>query len=97
MEPQRQLHCIEHLNASERLRTPSLFCAGDIGTEFFALAAGSVSVIKDGQRIGGMRAPDYFGELALHTQAPRAATIQVTLSRPRQARRCVRVSFRFPF
>ncbi|GAQ84595.1 hypothetical protein KFL_001960120 [Klebsormidium nitens] len=57
-------------------RGETLVNQGEIGTEFFALAAGSVSVIKDGQRIGGMRAPDYFGELALHTQAPRAVTIQ---------------------
>lgn len=70
------------LEKAIHLPKPSLPIAGELGTEFFALAAGSVTILKDGKRIGGMSAPDYFGELALHTQAPRAVTIEVTLQSP---------------
>ena len=48
------------------------------GREFFVLVDGTVEVTQDGKRVSELRAGDWFGEIALLTNAPRTATITTT-------------------
>jgi CRP-like cAMP-binding protein len=49
--------------------------ADDAGNTFYVLLDGQVSVLRNGRRIARMGAGEAFGELALLTDAPRAATV----------------------
>ena len=53
---------------------------GRPGREFFVLISGSAQVAKDGQAIAQLGAGDWFGEIALLTNAPRTATVTATSS-----------------
>jgi len=53
---------------------------GEIGTGFFVIAAGSVRVVRDGQRIADLGPGDFFGELSVLDGRPRTA--QVVASEP---------------
>lgn len=59
----------------------TIFEEGEAGTQFFLLIAGKVAVIKGGKEVSQLEATpaqaQYFGEKALETNAPRAATIKV--------------------
>eukprot|EP00930_Biecheleria_cincta_P032017 TRINITY_DN2221_c0_g1_i1.p1 TRINITY_DN2221_c0_g1~~TRINITY_DN2221_c0_g1_i1.p1 ORF type:complete len:772 (-),score=233.40 TRINITY_DN2221_c0_g1_i1:174-2489(-) len=58
-----------------------IFAQGESGTQFFLLFAGKVAVVKDGKEVSQLEASSaqvqYFGEKALETKEPRAATIKV--------------------
>eukprot|EP00441_Pelagodinium_beii_P018927 CAMPEP_0197657254 /NCGR_PEP_ID=MMETSP1338-20131121/44511_1 /TAXON_ID=43686 ORGANISM="Pelagodinium beii, Strain RCC1491" /NCGR_SAMPLE_ID=MMETSP1338 /ASSEMBLY_ACC=CAM_ASM_000754 /LENGTH=767 /DNA_ID=CAMNT_0043233583 /DNA_START=51 /DNA_END=2354 /DNA_ORIENTATION=- len=60
----------------------TIFDQGDRGTQFFLLIQGEVAVMKDGKELTKLTATadkvQYFGEKALETNEPRAATIKVT-------------------
>ena len=56
---------------------------GGRGREFFVLLDGTVDVQKDGRRIRELKGGDFFGEIALVSDAPRTAT--VTTSSPVRA------------
>ena len=56
---------------------------GGRGREFFVLLDGTVDVQKNGRRIRELKSGDFFGEIALVSDAPRTAT--VTTSSPVRA------------
>ena len=63
---------------------------GDPGDTMYALAQGTVEVLRDGTAVAEMHEGDFFGEMALLTGAPRLASIQakdavVLLAFPRAA------------
>ena len=48
---------------------------GDAGDDFFIVVEGEANVLVKGQEVGKVKKSDYFGELALIFDQPRAATV----------------------
>ena len=51
---------------------------GRPGREFFVLISGTAEVTKKEKKIADLGAGDWFGEIALLTDAPRTATVKAT-------------------
>lgn len=51
---------------------------GRPGREFFVLVEGSVRVTRNDRKVTDLGAGDWFGEIALITDAPRTATVTAT-------------------
>lgn len=48
---------------------------GSVGTHFYLIKSGTVSVVKDATPLATLKAGDYFGERALLTEEPCIATV----------------------
>ena len=59
---------------SRRKKGDIIFRQGDRAERFYIVAAGSVALVRDDKIIGKLRSGEFFGELGLLRNAPRAAT-----------------------
>ena len=50
---------------------------GEVGENFYIIEQGDCVVIKDGEEVNVLHKNDYFGELSLLEDSPRAATVKV--------------------
>lgn len=72
----RHLHRIARLATSRRfVPLTRIVREGEPARTFYVVLDGTVSVTRKGRRIGKLGAGDAFGEMALLTESPRAATI----------------------
>lgn len=53
----------------------ALVTEGETGSEAFVVLSGSVSVVRNGQKLATLGTGDIIGELALLDQSPRTATV----------------------
>ena len=75
----RELHQIAGLADEIDLQEgKELTREGKPGREFFVIVEGDAEVRQGERRINNLGAGDFFGEIALLTQAPRTATVRAT-------------------
>eukprot|EP00698_Gefionella_okellyi_P008508 TRINITY_DN210_c0_g1_i2.p1 TRINITY_DN210_c0_g1~~TRINITY_DN210_c0_g1_i2.p1 ORF type:complete len:3780 (+),score=1127.00 TRINITY_DN210_c0_g1_i2:350-11689(+) len=80
----------DHMNTYDRARLTEAFEAqefangefvvkqGDVGDAFYVIESGEAVVLKNGEEVNLLTVGNYFGELALLTQEPRAASVQAS-------------------
>lgn len=75
LDPYERSQMADALENAEYTAGEVIVKQGDIGDTFFVLMSGGCSVTVDGSEVKGLTAPDFFGEIALVTGKPRAATV----------------------
>eukprot|EP00442_Polarella_glacialis_P035708 CAMPEP_0115061630 /NCGR_PEP_ID=MMETSP0227-20121206/8108_1 /TAXON_ID=89957 /ORGANISM="Polarella glacialis, Strain CCMP 1383" /LENGTH=686 /DNA_ID=CAMNT_0002446941 /DNA_START=82 /DNA_END=2142 /DNA_ORIENTATION=+ len=66
---------IDSLKSCFFAKGKEIMCQGDVGHDFFVLIKGEAVAIKDGVEVATYKPGGYFGELALLSLKPRAATV----------------------
>ena len=68
-------------NLADQIEWPegkTLIKEGRVGSEFFVLIDGTVSVSRDGRKLRDLAAGEWVGEVALIARVPRTATVVTT-------------------
>ena len=68
-------------NIADQIEWPegkTLIKEGRLGSEFFILIDGTVSVSRDGRKLRDLAAGEWVGEVALISNVPRTATVVTT-------------------
>ena len=68
-------------NVADQIERPegkTLIKEGRLGSEFFILIDGTVSVSRDGRKLRDLAAGEWVGEVALIARVPRTATVVTT-------------------
>ena len=63
------------LKTEDFVKGETIVRQGDSGDSFFIIVSGRVSVVKDGKAVNRLHKGDFFGELALIEEKPRAASV----------------------
>jgi len=66
------------MNVKIVLKDQKVITQGEVGHEFFILDSGKLEARKDGTKVLDYQAKDFFGELALLRDAPRACDVVAT-------------------
>jgi len=66
------------MNVKIVLKDQKVITQGEVGHEFFILESGKLEARKDGTKVLDYQAKDFFGELALLRDAPRACDVVAT-------------------
>lgn len=78
LTPEEKATLADCMNVKLVMKDELVIKQGDVGKEFFILEAGSLEARKDGNKLVGYGPKDYFGELALLRDAPRACDVVAT-------------------
>jgi CRP/FNR family transcriptional regulator, cyclic AMP receptor protein len=75
----KELETIGRVSDERHVPTGTVLCEqGQPGTEFYLVLDGEAAVRRDGSVVGPIGPGGSFGELALLTELPRNATVEVT-------------------
>jgi len=77
LEPYERSQIADALKAEIRSAGDKVITQGEPGDKFYIIEEGTLYAMKDGNRVMDYKAGDYFGELALLKNQPRAASVVV--------------------
>jgi len=77
LEAYERSQIADALKAENRSKGDSIITQGEPGDKFYIIEEGSLYAMKDGVRVMDYKVGDYFGELALLKNQPRAASVIV--------------------
>merc|ERR1719487_477717 len=80
LEAYERSQIADALKAEIRASGEKIITQGEPGDKFYIVEEGTLYATKDGQRVMDYKAGDYFGELALLKNQPRAASVIVESS-----------------
>jgi len=80
LEPYARSQISDALKAETLAAGATVITQGEPGDKFYIIEEGTLYATKDGNRVKDYKAGDYFGELALLKNQPRAASVMVESS-----------------
>lgn len=78
LTPEEKATLADVMNVKLVMKDEVIIKQGEVGKEFYILESGSLEARVDGNKVKDYEPKDYFGELALLRDAPRAASVVAT-------------------